>query len=328
MIYYPEAQVAPQKCIPLSILEAMDADEHAHNLTDWQQEYDQIGSGSFYGKISELPLGNLQVFHEHTNQALHQKCNVWPESVWLGLPLDPYADSRINGLSVSHNDIMCRPGNCEFELMTPDDFDIFGIVVSYSALQKMADIQDIAIHWSDLIHHDRLSVPEKTLGALRFLLTRLLSQQTNEHQSRLQYDIVMMALLEILKKESPNDQVTPSYHRRKLVVDHVRDYLNQLPEKAVTITELCNHTNVSRRTLQYCFESIVGISPVQYLRMSRLNSVRRALSMASAEQSIADTASHWGFWHLSQFAKDYRELFGEKPSDTLLRRTLVTPSMV
>ena len=37
MIYHPNAQIAPQKCIPLSIAEAMDADEHAHNLTDWQQ---------------------------------------------------------------------------------------------------------------------------------------------------------------------------------------------------------------------------------------------------------------------------------------------------
>ncbi|MFY0656885.1 MAG: helix-turn-helix domain-containing protein [Neptunomonas phycophila] len=324
MIYHPNAQIAPQKCIPLSIAEAMDADEHAHNLTDWQQEYDQIGSGSFYGKISELPLGNLQVFHEHTNQALHQKCNVWPDSIWLGLPVDSTSESRINGLALNHNDIMCRPGNCEFELMTPDNFGIFGMVVSYHALQTMADIQDTHIHWSHLTHHDRLCVPDKTLTALRFLLNRLLSQQTNEHQSRLQYDIVIMALLEILKKESPNDQVTPSYHRRKLVVDQVREYLAQLPDKAVTITELCEHTNVSRRTLQYSFESIIGISPVHYLRMSRLNSVRRALSLASSDQqSVANIASYWGFWHLSQFAKDYRELFGEKPSDTLLRSPLL-----
>jgi AraC family ethanolamine operon transcriptional activator len=33
--------------------------------------------------------------------------------------------------------------------------------------------------------------------------------------------------------------------------------------------------------------------------------------------TIQDIASHWGFWHLSQFAQDYKKLFGELPSATL-----------
>jgi len=28
-------------------------------------------------------------------------------------------------------------------------------------------------------------------------------------------------------------------------------------------------------------------------------------------------ANAWGFWHMGQFARDYRRLFGELPSDTL-----------
>ena len=43
---------APEKCIS----EARDADEHDHNLTNWQQEYDQLSDGSFYGRIDEVTL--------------------------------------------------------------------------------------------------------------------------------------------------------------------------------------------------------------------------------------------------------------------------------
>ena len=32
-----------------------------------------------------------------------------------------------------------------------------------------------------------------------------------------------------------------------------------------------------------------------------------------------DVAARWGFWHLSQFAVDYKKLFGELPSRTLRR---------
>ncbi|MBU2236656.1 MAG: AraC family transcriptional regulator, partial [Gammaproteobacteria bacterium] len=65
------------------VSEAHDADLHASNLTNWQQEYDQTSRGSFYGRIVELPFDGLQVFCEHTSQALQQKCMVWPDSVWL-----------------------------------------------------------------------------------------------------------------------------------------------------------------------------------------------------------------------------------------------------
>ena len=37
----------------------------------------------------------------------------------------------------------------------------------------------------------------------------------------------------------------------------------------------------------------------------------------SSTYSVADAANEWGFWHMGQFAKDYRRMFGELPSETL-----------
>ena len=62
---------------------------------------------------------------------------------------------------------------------------------------------------------------------------------------------------------------------------------------------------------------VLGTTPIKYLRSLRLNSVRRALRQAAPGETIQDIASHWGFWHLSQFAQDYKHLFGELPSATL-----------
>lgn len=84
------------------------------------------------------------------------------------------------------------------------------------------------------------------------------------------------------------------------------------------MTSLCELTNVSRRTLQYSFESILGISPSQFLRATRLNQVRRKL-LSSRGISIADAAASQGFYHQSQFTADYKHLFGERPSETLKR---------
>ncbi|GAA3921012.1 helix-turn-helix domain-containing protein [Litoribacillus peritrichatus] len=313
-----KTSIAPNKC-KIKTFEANDADEHAHNLTDWQQEYDQTSAGGFYGSIRELALKDLQVFKEQTSKALNQSCKVWPNSIWLGIPEFSEQESRINGLPVNENTIMSRPGNCEFELVTPENFNIFGIVVGQAQLQTMANIQCIELNWTELTDHGRFDVPESTLTSIRFVLNRLLSLSSEQTPERLKKDILMMALLEVLQKEVPNQSMTPSYGHRKQVVDTVKTHIAQNIEEPLTITDLCEIANVSRRTLQYSFESIMGISPLQFLRMNRLNGVRRVLYHSSQTLPISDIASQWGFWHLSQFSKDYKQLFGELPSETRQR---------
>lgn len=58
------------------------------------------------------------------------------------------------------------------------------------------------------------------------------------------------------------------------------------------------------------------MAPATYLRALRLNGVRRDLRGRAAD-SVQDVAAAWGFWHLSQFATDYRRMFGARPSETL-----------
>lgn len=298
--------------------EAQDADKHAHNLTNWQQEYDQISGGAFYGRLDELRLEDMQLFKEHTNQALRQQCKVWPDGLWLGIPAKD-REGRINGQAVEHCNVLCRPGGCDFELITPERFDIFGIVINRNALLRTAQIQGVSLCEQTLLEHPRLCIPPETLAAIRYLMARLINPDAAPTLARLQRELVMMSLMELLQKEAPDRRISPSYSRRKTVVDKVKQYLAAHADTPLTMTGLCELTCVSRRTLQYSFESIMGISPLQFLRMARLNNVRRALSAADLHQPIADIAAYWGFWHGGQFAKDYRQLFGETPSETVQR---------
>lgn len=300
-------------------MEAADANEHANNLTNWTQEYDQISGGSFYGRIDEIALSHLQVFREHTSQALRQQCNVWPNALWLGIPV-VQGDCRINGQQVEAEDVMCRPGCCDFELVTPEAFDIFGLVVDLRELVRTAGIQGLALDEQTLLGHPRLTVPTQTLQAIKFLVGRLLMTDAHAIATHVHQDILVMALLELLRQEAPNNTVSPGYRHRKAVVDQVKQYIDEHQDAPLTMTELCELTHVSRRTLQYSFETIIGISPLQFLRATRLNRVRRALSQPGNAHSVADVAAYWGFWHLSQFARDYRQLFGESPSETLQKR--------
>jgi AraC-like DNA-binding protein len=73
------------------------------------------------------------------------------------------------------------------------------------------------------------------------------------------------------------------------------------------------------RTLNRTFFERFGIGPKAYLQRLRLAGVRDDLMMSSAKTVIADVANDCGFWHMGQFARDYRILFGERPSESLSR---------
>jgi AraC family transcriptional regulator, ethanolamine operon transcriptional activator len=65
----------------------------------------------------------------------------------------------------------------------------------------------------------------------------------------------------------------------------------------------------------------MGLSPKAYLKARRLNAVRRELLRdETAVGNIFDRASSWGFWHMGQFGRDYKAMFGELPSETLKRK--------
>jgi AraC family ethanolamine operon transcriptional activator len=62
----------------------------------------------------------------------------------------------------------------------------------------------------------------------------------------------------------------------------------------------------------------LSMSPMAYLKTQRLNQVRQQLKACRHHRTtVTDVAIQCGFWHMGQFAKDYRKMFGECPSETL-----------
>ena len=90
----------------------------------------------------------------------------------------------------------------------------------------------------------------------------------------------------------------------------------------MSVDELCVQAGASRRSLELGFRETLDISPARYLRYVRLNGLHRELRRASSRQAtVTEAVSHWGFGELGRAAVEYRELFGESPSNTLKRST-------
>lgn len=100
----------------------------------------------------------------------------------------------------------------------------------------------------------------------------------------------------------------------------VLEYMEMNADEALTPQELARVGCMSVRTLHATFQQELGISCMAYLRRLRLDHVRtELLRPGRGDVRVTDVAMRWGFFHPSRFAQQYRERFGELPSDTVKR---------
>ena len=110
--------------------------------------------------------------------------------------------------------------------------------------------------------------------------------------------------------------------RRRRLVSRAEEYVYAHIDDSVRMKRLCRDIGASARTLEYAFKGIYGFGVMESMRTLRLNEVRKKLLRAGPEQVTVTTAAmDWGFWHLGEFAAEYRRLFGELPSHTLRIRS-------
>jgi AraC family ethanolamine operon transcriptional activator len=106
----------------------------------------------------------------------------------------------------------------------------------------------------------------------------------------------------------------------RLLLKTVVEFVNVHRDSPLSLTDLCNVGQVSENTLINAFKQGLGMTPMAYVKGLRLYHVHRKLwRKKTSDTRVSDVANDWGFWHMGQFAADYRKLFGELPSETLTR---------
>ncbi len=305
-----------------------DTDCLARSISGWSQEYEQLKSGQFQGRLSELCFGETQLFLEQTSLALRQLCTVPSDYVWFGLPLSEVRSVRINGVPVQSGRIALHRGGRGFELVTPDALQFWGIVVKEELLMAYAHQFECEEWLYKVLDRPVLGVAEERKQAVQNICGQILLQPREANDTTLPAplrhslsDKTLSALFSLFEDVEPALTDRKSAQQRHRIVERADAYVRSRPDQLVNVSELCSALNISRRALQIGFQEVLGVSPHAYIRTISLNGVRSHLKNANSPYvNVQDAAAAYGFWHMSQFAVDYRQLFGERPSDTIKRR--------
>jgi AraC family ethanolamine operon transcriptional activator len=105
---------------------------------------------------------------------------------------------------------------------------------------------------------------------------------------------------------------------RAQIIRRSLDFVDQHQSEYLCVEQLATAAGISERTLRDAFQQYFGIAPMQYLKQRTLHQVRKALKASnSSVATVTQIATQFGVWELGRFARDYRNLFGELPSQTL-----------
>lgn len=108
--------------------------------------------------------------------------------------------------------------------------------------------------------------------------------------------------------------IAPRYVRQ------IEEYIEANWMRPISIEKLTALTGVSARGIFKGFQRTRGYSPMAFAKRVRLQRARSMLiDGESTTTTVTSAAFACGFANLGHFAKYYREMFGERPSDTLQR---------
>ena len=306
--------------------ETGDIDEHAACLREWGQRYDQLSAGTFDGTFEEFCFGNVQIFREQANQSIHESGMPWQGSLVVGVATSLDSNGWFCGENFTHDSIITLKGGEALDFRTPRRHELVAATIDINKLNDYA----LQVEHHDLGNELKnlgpiANSPEHAAKLRSFLVTVLASlratpQMLAHEQIRKALEQSIYATILESIGSAPEPRQTPSSRALRIIVERARTLMHEHIDEPISVADLCIQLRVSRRTLQYSFQDVLGMNPVKFLRALRLNGVRRALKQADPQHdTVADIAAHWGFWHLSHFAADYREMFAELPSDTLRR---------
>ncbi|RDK07949.1 helix-turn-helix domain-containing protein [Cupriavidus lacunae] len=305
---------------------ADEAQAAAAELNGWQQRYQQLTPGVFRAEVSQVTYGDVHVFREQTTQALLEEGEAARGYVSLALPHMQCDDGWFHGYRMHGHSLLCAGNGQALAMRTPRELDLTGLTMPLPALERAVTLAAGGPRPLDAMARVRQLRPtvgnELRAALLSVLATAAIDAEvfSNRFVEGAIRDALLLAAATALIDDGDRlrEPLPTAGARRQLVADAYA-LVRATPDHGWSILALCEQLGVSRRTLQYSFNEVTGLAPLDFVRAVRMNGVRQALRAGPVEP-VGTVAARFGFYHLPRFAAQYRVFFGELPSQTLARR--------
>jgi AraC-like DNA-binding protein len=278
------------------------------------------------GRIVQQRLGTVEIAYARFLASIEQQGAPPAGCLTFAVPEKRLRRLWWRGRDVDAATVLVFPLGCELSSLSGPDFEIHTISLSWDTVTGVCERFKLLLPPAQRCP-ETFTPPLALLDALRLSLRGIRDRDGGDcgpEATRLIESLVVAWL----GSESTGRERRQPPRIRDRAIRKCLERMEQSDLTELTTGLLCEVGEVSERTLQYGFRERFDLTPAAFLKARRLAAVRDALLRADPEELlVGDAAASLGFFHVGQFAADYRRAFGETPSQTLERPAIARRSI-
>lgn len=301
-----------------------DFEAYCESVRHWDLDYHQIDSGVFSSELIMFGNANTIFTNAKLGRRILQKGATPPGLITFGVLANPNINIHWRNYDISGDKLFIFPPGGELYSVSQPDFDVFALSLSEETINRtchsfeLPDFRKL-VDGNEVFscHPQSMLLLRKWLQNISFELSNCTpAVNSNMRLQQLEEDLASH-LINVLA-ESRGSVFKPAKRRRDIALNMAIDFIVESDQPVTSVQGLCSIAHVSERTLEYAFRERFGQTPKAFTLTHRLNNVRKMLIHADSDaDKIYEIAGRHGFFHMGQFATDYKRLFSELPSETL-----------
>ncbi len=285
----------------------------------------QTSRGPFSARLSYLQLGdwNAQRIHFIEGSAACDGSGPADRFAFI-VPMSLHRDCRLLGLDVRSTSVgVYAPGSEHADTSSAGFEQIVLMPPPAFWTTSDTDVDEDSLPSSGSYHS---SVSQQALNSFRSLLRRVMAKSSElgdasaaDELNKSFNDELSSSLKNVIGSRAAGSDKGRQPVPRAAVMRQLTEVLDLQRGQPTYAGELARAVGVSDATLRRMFIELFGMPPARYLMIKRLYLARQALRSGRFE-TVGQVSEACGFWDHGRFAGRYRELFGERPIDTLRAR--------
>lgn len=295
-----------------------DVEKLCSDVKNWNfsfQPINKVARGEEIAKVVQLQAGKYLIDYASFFLNFSHRGSSPAGCYTFSIPGRMASEFWHNGESVHSDQVVVQSPGEELHVITAADFDVFHVSLRSEETFRLLE----AIGFDP----DRIGrlpkvfrIPGHLLGKLRRTLSLIYVCQTDIYNH-----VADEQICELVRHWTAQEGTSarrPETSVPKSVLDDCLESITTGQVPGFSVTDICARAGISRRALEVEFGRKFGLGPSAFFKTIRLAEARRRLSHGSEEKlSVGDAMYETGFSHVGQFARAYRKLFGELPSETL-----------
>ncbi len=257
----------------------------------------QAGKLVAHNRLWDLPFGSA--LRERVNLAVEISARTPENYMTIGFVQSPQS-IRVNGWQINQQQIFVLDEDVPFECSAPAGADVVTVHVPTDLSTRYMQMDPLPI-----------TVFNKAVPASK-LEQYVLTNATSSIDHETLHGITTNLLTNLERAKAVSDKYHSAY--RWQTIRRAKQYIEEHLHTDIGIAEVSQYAGVSQRTLLRLFQREYAMSPVEYIRMRRLEAVRIHLAKNAPIESIGRVAEKFGFTHAGRFAAQFRQQFGYQPS--------------